>query len=198
MTTSQELSGRAPKTGPWIIGYAVFVGLAFYLTGSGIVTNTTIGSMLWLPVALCAVMVVVTSWRRHRLLGTLSPAVRGFRTRIVVACVFALLGFAVSGIVWEMVGREALWSRLLALLPFIGFAGIVWSVHRYIVEEQDEYLRAQSVRQMLIASFVTLIVASLWGGLAYAGLIGPGWVGIIILVWFAGMGVGRLVNEIRP
>lgn len=198
MTASQELSGRAPKTGPWIIGYAVSVGLAFYLTGSGIVTDTTVGSMLWLPVALCAAMVVITSWRRHRLLGTLSPAVRAFRTRIVAACVVAFLGFAVSGIVWDMVGRQALWTRLLALLPYIGFAGIIWSVHRYIGEEQDEYLRAQSVRQILIASFVTLTIASLWGGLAYAGLTGQGWVGIIILVWFAGMGVGRLVNEMRP
>lgn len=198
MTTSQELSGRAPKTGPWIIGYAVSVGLAFYLTGRGIVTNTTVGSMLWLPVALCAAMVVVTSWRRHRLLGTLSPAVSAFRTRMVAACVVAFLGFAVSGIVWEMVGRQALWARLLAMLPYIGFAGIVWSVHRYIAEEADEYLRTQSIRQTLIASFVTLTIASLWGGLAYAGLTGPGWVGIIILVWFAGMGVGRLVNEMRP
>lgn len=198
MTNSRDLAMRAPKTGPWIIGYAASVGTTFFLTSSGIVTDVRAGALLWLPMAICAVMIVVSSWRRHRLLGTLSTASRAFWRRIISAAILAFSGFAISGWLWEIVGRQELWSRLLALLPYAGLAGIVWSVHQYIVDETDEYLRAQSIRQTLIAGFFTLMVASLWGGLGYTGLVGPGWVGIVLLIWFGGMGVGRLYNELRP
>lgn len=195
---SRELALRAPKTGPWIIGYAASVGTALFLTSSGLITDLRIGALLWLPMLVCLVMIVQTSWRRHRLFGTLSAASRIFWRRILIASLFAFAGFAISGTVWESIGRDALWSKLLALLPYAGFAGIVWCVHQYIRDESDEYLRAQAVRQTLVAGFFTLIVASLWGGLGYAGLVGPGWVGIVLLIWFAGLGVGRLCNELRP
>lgn len=198
MTNTRDLALSAPKTGPWIIGYAASVGTALFLTSAGLITDTRIGAMLWIPMLICVVMVVYTSWRRHRLFGTLSTASRIFWRRIVMASVFAFAGFAISGALWEVVGREELWSKLLALLPYAGFAGIVWSVHQYIADETDEYLRAQAIRQTLIAGFVTLMVASVWGGFGYTGLVGPGWVGIIILIWFGGMGFGRLVNELRP
>lgn len=198
MTNSRDLAMRAPKTGPWIIGYAVSVGSTFFLISAGIVTDVRVGALLWIPMVVCTVMIVQTSWRRHRLLGTLSAASRVFWRRVTLAAIFAFAGFAISGWLWETVGRQELWSRLLALLPYAGLAGIVWSVHQYIVDETDEYLRAQAIRQTLIAGFVTLMIASLWGGLGYASLVGPGWVGIILLVWFAGMGIGRLYNELRP
>lgn len=198
MSNSRELTMRAPKTGPWIIGYAAAVGSTFFLFSSGLVTDVRVGALLWIPMVICVVMIILTSWRRHRLLGTLSAASRAFWRRIATAAIFAFIGFGISGWIWETVGREELWSRLLALLPYAGLGGIVWSVHQYIIDESDEYLRAQAIRQVLIADFVTLMVASLWGGLGYAGLVGPGWVGIVLLIWFGGMGIGRLCNELRP
>ena len=198
MTNTRELALRAPKTGPWIIGYAASVGTALFLTSAGLITDMRIGALLWIPMTLCIAMVVHTSWRRNRLFGTLSTASRVFWRRIVTASLFTFAGFAVSGAAWEMVGRQELWSRLLALLPYAGFAGIIWSVHQYIIDEADEYLRAQAIRQTLIAGFFTLMVASIWGGFGYTGLVGPGWVGIVILIWFGGMGIGRLCNELRP
>lgn len=197
MTNTQDISRQAPRTGPWIIAYTLSVGAAFALIG-GVVTDTRIGLLLWAPVAVSAVMIVYTSWRRHRLLGTLSSAARSFWRRIVASAVLAFSGFAITGIIWDSYGRTETWSAALALLPYAGFGGIIWSVHRYIVDETDEYLRAQAVRQVLIAGFVTLMVSALWGGLAFAGYIPSGWVGLVVLIWFGGMGIGRLYNEMRP
>lgn len=197
-TATQELSLRAPKVGPWIIGYAASVSATFVAVGSGLVTNPTIGLLLWIPMALCVIMIVYTSWQRHRLLGTLSPASRSFWRRIVGSTIFTFAGFAVSALAWEYLRQASGWSNFLGLLPYAGFAGIIWSVHQYVIDEGDEYLRMQATRQILIAGFVTLIVAAVWGGLAYSRALPPGWIGIVILVWFGGLGVGRLYNELRP
>lgn len=195
---TRDLVLNAPRTGPWIIGYAATLGLAFALTYGGVVTDPRYGSLLWVPIALCTVMMVWTSWRRHRLLGTVSAAVRAFWRRFVISAVvmfgsFCLLGYA------QMIGQwGAQAEHVIAILPNLGFFGMVWSVHQYALDETDEYLRACAIRQLLIASFVALAGAVLWSALANAGLAGNGWVGLVLLFWFAGLGVGRLYNELRP
>ena len=78
---TRDLVLRAPKTGPWIIGYAVTLGLSFSLFYSGTITDPRIGALVWIPIAICTAMMVWTSWRRHRLLGTVSDAVRAFWRR---------------------------------------------------------------------------------------------------------------------
>lgn len=195
---TRDLVLSAPKTGPWIIGYAVTLGLSFSLFYSGTITDPRIGALVWIPIAICTAMMVWTSWRRHRLLGTVSDAVRAFWQRFVVSAgfmfgSFCLLGYAQTAGKW---GAQA--EYVIAILPNLGFLGMVWSVHRYVIDEVDEYLRAQAIRQLLIASFFTLTVVVIWATLANARVLGNGWVGLVLLFWFAGLGVGRLYNELRP
>jgi hypothetical protein len=195
---TRDLVLSAPKTGPWIIGYAVTLGLSFSLVYSGTITDPRIGALVWIPIAICTAMMVWTSWRRHRLLGTVSDAVRAFWQRFVVSAgfmfgSFCLLGFAQTAGKW---GAQA--EYVIAILPNLGFLGMVWSVHRYVVDEVDEYLRAQAIRQLLIASFFTLAAVVIWATLANAKVLGNGWVGLVLLFWFAGLGAGRLYNELRP
>lgn len=197
-TASRDLAISAPKTGPWIIGYAATLGLSFALFSSGAVTDPRLGALVWIPIAICTGMMVWTSWRRHRLLGTVSAAVRAFWRRFVISAAFmfgsyCLLAFA------QMVGK---WGPdaeyVIAILPNFGFLGMIWAVHQYIVDETDEYLRNRAIRQVLIASFFTLIVAMGWATLATAKVLGNGYTGLVLLFWFAGLGVGRLYNEMRP
>ena len=198
MSDTQTLIRQAPKTGPWIIGYAACVAVSFAVVSGGLVTDTRIGMLSWIPMLLCVGMIVFTSWKRHKLLGTLSSASRAFWRRIVTSSLLMFGGFAVSALLWEQWGATARFVSLAGLLPYAGFAGMIWSAHQYIVDETDEYLRMQAIRQVLIASAVTLLVAALWGGLANARLLSPGWIGMVILIWFGGMGLGRLYNEMRP
>jgi hypothetical protein len=197
MSSSQELVRQAPKTGIWIIGYAVSTAVTFMAVSYNLVTSTATKQLFWIPMVLCVVMIIYTSWRRHRLLGTLSSASRTFWRRIVFAAVFAFAGFAVSAIIWQNFGFDRPGINLLGLLPYLGFAGMIWAVHQYLLDESDEYLRAQAIRQVLIASFVTLMLCALWGGLNYAQLLPAGSTGQAILLWFAAMGIGRTFIEMR-
>ena len=52
---------------------------------------------------------------------------------------------------------------LIALLPAFPIIGVFVVMGRYLVEETDEYIRSRFVRQALIATGLTLSVATAWG-----------------------------------
>lgn len=194
--TARAILRDAPRTGPWIIGYVISVAAAFAVSAVGALAPARM-PLFWIPIAVCTAMIVYTSWRRHRLLGTLSPAVRRFWQRMVISAgwmfsAYCLLAYG------QMVGgwsdRAQAWT---AALPAVGFAGMIWCVHQYVIDESDEFLRAQAIRQLLIASFVTLICALAWSAvLPLFGMKGGG-VGLVVLIWFGGLGVGRLRIEMN-
>ncbi len=205
MTTARELTRQAPRTGPWIIGYIASFGAGGAAVANGIITGPLAVAPFWAAMLVCAVMIVWTSWKRHRLLGTLSPMVRTFWRRIVPAAGLMFAGFCLFA-AGQAMGWDKQTLRLVFLLPLLGFAGMIWAIHQYTRDERDEYLRSLAVRQLLVASFVTLMGGVLWAGLQIAGLaISPGIglvtsgdIGWVLLLWFAGLGVGRLVIEMRP
>lgn len=82
---------------------------------------------------------------------------------------------------------------LAPALPVIGFFG---AIGRYLVEEHDEYLRDQMVRQALIATGIAMAVATAWGFLENFGLVPHVYAYAAAIVWFAGLGVGACVNGI--
>ena len=197
MDTARESSREAPRTGPWIIGYAASVGATFAATGSGAVTPSQ-APWFWIPIVICTAMIIWTSWRRHRILGTLSVSVRRFWPRMVASAAFMFLSYCLLAYA-QMVGHwGASAEALLAALPALGFAGMIWCVHQYVVDESDEFLRAQAIRQLLVASFVTLIVAIAWSSIAQLVGMRSGPIGLVVLLWFSGLGIGLLVNEMRP
>lgn len=197
-TAARDIALRAPKSGPWIIGYAASIAITFVAGANGLIAGPRAAIPFWIAILACTGMIIYTSWRRHRMLGTLSKAIKTFWVRIVLSAGFMFASYCLLAYA-EMVGQ---WDdaaiELVAVLPNFGFAGMIWSVHQYWVDEKDEYLRARAARQLLIASFTALIGAAIWSAAATAGMVTPGHIGSVILLWFGGLGIGRLVNELRP
>ncbi len=195
---TRELFQQAPRTGPWIIGYVLSICAFFAASSAGIVNSPGTAAPFWIPVLGCTGMIIYTSWKRHRMLGTLSDAVRTFWRRIVISAGFMFGSFCLLAF-GQIIGE---WSeqvlQLIEYLPILGFAGMIWCVHQYTIDEDDEYLRSQAIRQLLIASFATLMGGLLWSGIIQMGLVDPTDIGQIILLWFGGLGIGRVYNEMRP
>ena len=63
-------------------------------------------------------------------------------------------------------------AYLAAVLPALPIIGIFAAIGRYLVEEQDEYLRMLMVRQTLWASAFALSVATVWGFLESFDMVG--------------------------
>src|SRR6266496_2616224 len=79
-------------------------------------------------------------------------------------------------------------AYVVAAAPAIPIIGIFAAIGRYLVEEQDEYVRMLMVRQILWASGLTLSVATAWGFLDNFGLVGHADGYWLIAIWFLGLG----------
>jgi len=52
---------------------------------------------------------------------------------------------------------------LVAALPALPVFGVIWAVLRYVVEEEDEFLRFLHLRGVVGATGLTLAVCTAWG-----------------------------------
>ena len=87
-------------------------------------------------------------------------------------------------------------AYLVAVLPALPIIGLFIAIGRYLIEEQDEYVRMLMVRQTLWASGLVMSVATVYGFLQNFGLIGTIDGYWIVVVWYTGMGVGGIVNKL--
>ena len=125
-----------------------------------------------------------------------TPAWKRYNIRIIwLSLIYAaFLTFAVYGFKHQLVGGGA--SYLVAILPALPIIGIFAAIGRYLVEEQDEYVRMLMVRQTLWASGFTLCLATIWGFLDNFQLVGHIDGYWIVVVWFFGLGIGGIVNKL--
>src|SRR5258705_1112789 len=124
-----------------------------------------------------------------------SPWIR-YNFRIVclslIYSVFLIL--AVYGFKHGMVGGAA--SYVVAVLPALPIIGIFVAIGRYLVEEQDEYIRMLMVRQTPWASSFTLSLATIWSFLDSFRLVGHIDGYWIVVLWFVGLGIGAIANKL--
>jgi hypothetical protein len=87
-------------------------------------------------------------------------------------------------------------AYVVAALPALPIIGIFAAIGRYLVEERDEYVRMLMVRQTLWASGFALSLATIWGFLESFGLAGHIDAYYIAIAWFAGLGIGGIINKL--
>ena len=125
-----------------------------------------------------------------------SPAWKRYNWRVVwlSALYAAFLIAAVYGFKHQLI--PSLLKYPVAILPALPIIGIFAAMGRYLVEEQDEYVRMLMVRQMLWASGFALSCATIWGFLDNFGLVGHADGYWVVIAWFFGLGVGGVVNKL--
>jgi len=110
-----------------------------------------------------------------------------------LAYAVALIG-AVYTFKHHLVGPP--FAYLVAILPALPVIGLFAAIGRYLVEEQDEYVRMLMVRQTLWASGFALSAATVVGFLQNFALIEPIDGYWIVVVWYFGLGVGGIANKL--
>jgi hypothetical protein len=125
-----------------------------------------------------------------------SPAVKRYNRRVIVFWLVyvAALFLAIYAFKHQLIDGPV--AYLVAILPALPIIGVFAAVGRYLVEEQDEYLRMLMVRQTLWATGFALSVATSWGFLENFGLVEHIEAFYIAVIWFLGLGLGALMNKL--
>lgn len=123
-------------------------------------------------------------------------ASRRYLLRIAAAMVLYLGSLIACEWLIEDGGLTGPAAYALAALPGLAFAAVPWIFTRLIVEEKDEFFRMLYVRQLLVASGLTLTAAAVWGFLeTYLPVphIAAFWWPTL---WCFGLGVGAVYNKL--
>ena len=125
-----------------------------------------------------------------------TPAMKRYNWRVLwLSLVYAaLLIGAVYAFKQRLIGGPLAYAAAVA--PALPIIGIFAAIGRYLVEEQDEYVRMLMVRQTLWASGFALSVATVWGFLENFDLVEHVDAYSVAIVWFAGLGLGAVMNKL--
>ena len=125
-----------------------------------------------------------------------SPAMKRYNWRVLwLSLIYAvLLITVVYGFKHHYIG--GLFAYAAAVAPALPIIGIFAAIGRYLVEEQDEYVRMLMVRQTLWASGFALSVATVWGFLENFDLVEHVDAYSVAIAWFAGLGIGSIINRL--
>ena len=100
-----------------------------------------------------------------------TPAVRRYLVRLLGSLsVYGVIFFAMRP--FDTRYASAPLRAALAGALALSTLGAVWAIARYLVEEDDEYLRVRQTQAVLAATGLTLAAYTLWGDLAVFGLAG--------------------------
>lgn len=117
----------------------------------------------------------------RRYMGRFVPSMIGYVVALMAA-VFLIERNMVVG--WSLYAA--------ALAPALFILGVIWAMGMYLAEETDEYIRMRLVRAMMVATGVTLAIASVWGFLEQFTDVShvPAYYGFVI--WCGSMGLAQL------
>src|SRR3954462_3323899 len=124
-----------------------------------------------------------------------TPAWKRYNWRVVqLSLLYAVfLISAVYGFKHQLVADSLVY--IVAILPALPIIGIFAAIGRYLVDEQDEYVRMLMVRQTLRASGFALSIATAWGFLESFEVVRHVEAYYVAVIWFGGLGLGACINK---
>lgn len=120
-----------------------------------------------------------------------SPALRRHNRDMMIAMSFYVVGLMVAIWGFKELSPVGPLAYLLALAPSLPVVAVVALMARYLRDETDEFQRVMMLHSALVATFLTLVIATVWGFLEMFKLVPhvAGWAAFPI--WSLGLGLGR-------
>ncbi len=121
-----------------------------------------------------------------------SKAMKRYQARVAIAMVVYVV--VLVGVDWlfRNMPPEGPLKYALAVLPALPIIAVLVAMGAYVVEETDEFQKAQTVERILVATGLTLAITTGWGFLEnFAGLMHMQ-LYFVAVIWFAGFGFANL------
>lgn len=183
-------AGRHPAL--WALAFAAAMCAIAYGEYRGL-----LGGWRSLPFVAVAALLLIPMTKaasnRQAAAGALSPATRRYNQRMLIWSVgyVLCLGTAMTARNYLDPQGALLWA--IAILPSVPMVFFVWTLARYVIEEEDEYLRHRQTSAALIGLALVLLAGTLWGFLETFGVAPhiPAW--WVVPIWAIGLGLGQAI-----
>ena len=185
-------ASRPARPGMWAGLMLGSAGIIFGLKATGAIDPTTAYILAIVPMALMFATFRAASGARAATSScTANRASARYLTGIMTTSVAYVLGLGLAMWVFRNLDPSTGVTWLLAMLPILPILAMIYVMGRYIVEEQDEYLRHRAIMASLVGLGFVLAIGSFWGFLETFELVPhvPGWWAVPI--WAMGMGLGQ-------
>jgi hypothetical protein len=159
--------------------------------------DSTAGFILFAGVMGLLIPFVRGMAKRRRDAACSSPAAIRYTRRMLIASAGYMLGLGLAITLDRRMELAGATGFLIALLPVLPIFAMIWTMGRYLLEEQDEYLRHRAVIASLAGLGLVLALGSFWGFLETFGMAPhvPGW--WAVPVWALGMGLAQAWMALR-
>ncbi len=165
--------------------------LVLFLWKSDAIGITTAYILAIIPTALMVFAFVKTISQKK------TKASLRYLARMAIVMAFYLLTLFLAENLIEDRGLTGPLAVIIALLPGLSFAGVIWIFGGLIVEETDEFFRMLYVRQGLIATAISFTLAAVWGFLETYKIAPPIEAYWWPTMWCFGLGIGAIFNKIK-
>ena len=194
MTTQSLPLHRRPAF--WGVSLFVSFGIIAALRISDAI-DPTIGFLLMAIAMVQIVPLTRASMAKQKSTGHLSPAIKRYTRRFMTATFGYMLGLGIAVTINDRVDLSQGEAFLIALLPVIPIFGMIWTMGRYVAEEEDEYLRHRAIMASLFGLGVVLSVGTFWGFLETFDVVPHVEAWACFPIWAIGMGVAQCWMTIR-
>ena len=194
MTAAETPAGRGPLL--WGALYAVSVAIIVGLRITDAV-SAPVGLILFVGAMGLLIPFVRSAERRSAARGCMNSVIVRYNRRMLAASMGYVFGLGIAIALWNAYDLSGPVVFAIALLPTLPTFAMVWAMGRYLVEEQDEYLRYRTVRAAIISLGLVLAIGIFWGFLEMFELVPHIWAWWVLPVWSVGLGLAQLWMKVR-
>ena len=182
----------------------MFWGVAFVVAmfGAGIFARTVGLNDFWsmaimLPPMLLLIPLIRLGEKYGTALGCTSQALVRYNRRALAWSFAYVIALFIAVVAKDRLDPHGPLLWLVAALPSLPIFYFVYTLHAYLREEDDEYLKMRFVEQALWGLGLLLVLATFWGFLESFGAVphAAGW--LALPVWAIGMGLAAFWKKLR-
>ncbi len=183
-------SVQRSRPGLWLGLFLASAGVIAALKLTDAINPTT--AFLWFAVSMILLVPMIRAMSARGATGISTGAARiRYVKRIGISSALYVLGLGIAITIDRKMELSTTLAFFIALLPVLPIFGMIWAMGRYLIEEQDEYLRHRAAMASLAGLGLLLAVASFWGFLETFDIVphAEGWWALPI--WAVGMGASQ-------
>jgi len=192
MVVSETKSVGALHPATWASAFTLGLVVTGYLERnaeigrSGAILLMALSSLFLIPMVRSAQLRAVAK-------GVNSTAIQAYNRRFMAWTFGYMTALTISITAYQKLELTGPSVWLAALLPSIPVLGMIWTMGRYLREEEDEYLRLRAAKAALLATGILLALATAWGFLEMFRLVPhvPSWAALPL--WAIGLGIGQFI-----